>query len=50
VRRSSESGDGVPMAGMQEGDGKVARKLLRVGAVLVVSLARLRGGGASGRR
>jgi hypothetical protein len=40
VRRSSESGGGVPVARMQEDDGKVARKLLRVDVVLVVSLAR----------
>jgi hypothetical protein len=62
VRRSSESGGGVPTAGMREGDGKVARKLLRVDVVLVVSLARatrgrsigttmrLSGGGGKDRR
>jgi hypothetical protein len=50
VRRSSESGGGVPAAGIQEGNRKVARKLLRVGVVLVVSLARAKRGEASGRR
>jgi hypothetical protein len=47
-RRSFESGDGVPMAGMQEGDGKVARKLLRVDVVLVVSLLRAKKGRSVG--
>jgi hypothetical protein len=62
VRRSSECGGGVPVARMQEGDGKVARELLRVDVVLVVSLARakrarsigttvsLSGGGGKDRR
>jgi hypothetical protein len=44
VRRSSESGSSNPAAGMQVGDGKVARKLLRVDVVLVVSLARAKRG------
>jgi hypothetical protein len=44
VRRSSESGGCVLTAGMQEGDGKVARKLLRVDVVLVVSLVRAKRG------
>jgi hypothetical protein len=44
VRRSFESGGGVSAVGMQEGDGKVARKLLRVDVVLVVSLARAKRG------
>jgi hypothetical protein len=48
VRRSSKSGGGVPAAGMQEGDGKVARKLLRVDVVLVVSLARAKRGWSVG--
>jgi hypothetical protein len=48
VRRSSESGGGVPAARMQEGDGKVARKLLRIGVVLVVSLARAKRGRSVG--
>jgi hypothetical protein len=48
VRRSSESGSGVPAAGMQEGDGKVARKLLRVDVVLVVSLVRAKRGRSVG--
>jgi hypothetical protein len=48
VRRSSESGGGVPAAGMQEGDRKVARKLLRVDVVLVVSLARAKRGRSVG--
>jgi hypothetical protein len=48
VRRSSESGGGVPTAGMQEGDGKVARKLLRVDVVLVVSLVRAKRGWSVG--
>jgi hypothetical protein len=44
VRRSSESGGSVPVAGMQEGNEKMARKLLRVDVVLVVSLARAKRG------
>jgi hypothetical protein len=40
VRQCSERGDGVSADGMQEGNGKVARKLLRVDVVLVVSLSR----------
>jgi hypothetical protein len=48
VRRSSKSGGGVPAAGTQEGDGKVARKLLRVDVVLVVSLARAKRGRSAG--
>jgi hypothetical protein len=35
-------GGGVPAAGVQEGDGKVARKLLRVDVVLVVSSVRVK--------
>jgi hypothetical protein len=46
VRRSSESGGGVPVAGMQEGNGKMARKFLRIDVVLVVSLAASGSGGA----
>jgi hypothetical protein len=48
VQRSSESGGGVPAVEMQEGDGKVARKLLRVDVVLVVSLARAKRGRSAG--
>jgi hypothetical protein len=48
VRQNSKSGGGVPVAGMQEGDGKVARKLLRVDVVLVVSLARAKRGRSVG--
>jgi hypothetical protein len=48
VRRSSESGGGVPVVGMQESNGKVARKLLRVDVVLVVSLARAKRGWSIG--
>jgi hypothetical protein len=48
VRRSFESGGGVPVAGMQEGDGKVARKLLRIDVVLVVSLVRAKRGQSFG--
>jgi hypothetical protein len=48
VRRSSESGDGVLTVGMQEGNGKVARKLLRVDVVLVVSLWRAKRGRSVG--
>jgi hypothetical protein len=48
VRRSSESGGGVPAARMQEGDRKVARKLLRVDVVLVVILARAKRGRSVG--
>jgi hypothetical protein len=44
VQRSSKSGGGVPAAGVQEGDGKVARKLLRVDVVLVVSSVRAKRG------
>jgi hypothetical protein len=45
-------GDGVPMAGVPEGGGKVARKLPRGDMVLVVCLAgakRRRGGGMAAR-
>jgi hypothetical protein len=48
VWRSSESGGGIPAAGMQEGDRKVAKKLLRVDVVLVVSLARAERGRSIG--
>jgi hypothetical protein len=48
VRRCSKSGGGVPAVRMQEGDGKVARKLLRVDVVLVVSLARAKTGQSAG--
>jgi hypothetical protein len=48
VRESSKSGGGVPAAGMQEGDGKMARKLLRVDVVLVVSLSRAKRGRSVG--
>jgi hypothetical protein len=44
MRRSSESGGGISAVGMQEGDTKVARKLLRVDVVLVLSLARAKRG------
>jgi hypothetical protein len=33
----SEDGGGIPVAGVLENDGEVARKLLRVDVVLVVS-------------
>jgi hypothetical protein len=48
VQRSSESGGDVPAVEMQEGDRKVARKLLRVDVVLVVSLARAKRGQSVG--
>jgi hypothetical protein len=44
MRRSSKSGGGVPAAGVQGGDGKAARKLLRVDVVLVVSSVRAKRG------
>jgi hypothetical protein len=40
----SQGGGGVPAVGVQEGDGKVARKLLRVDVVLVVSSVRAKRG------
>jgi hypothetical protein len=44
-------GDGGVLAiGVQEGDGKVARKLLHVDVVLVVSSVRAKRGGSVGRR
>jgi hypothetical protein len=46
----SRGGGDVPMVRVQEGDGKVARKLLRVDVVLVVSSVRAKRGEASGRR
>jgi hypothetical protein len=48
VRRSSESGGGVPVAGVQEGDGNVARKLLCVDVVLVGSSMRAKRGRSVG--
>jgi hypothetical protein len=50
VRRSSESGGGIPVAGVQEGDEKVVSKLLHVDVVPVVSSVRAKRGGASGQR
>jgi hypothetical protein len=52
VRRGSEDGGGVPVAGVPEGNGEVAGKLLRVDVVLVVSLVRAkkrRSGGTTAR-
>jgi hypothetical protein len=43
-------GDGVPMAGVPEDGGEVARKLPRGDVVLVVCLAGVERGAASGRR
>jgi hypothetical protein len=40
----SQGGGGVPAVGVQEGDGKVARKLLHVDVVLVVSSVRAKRG------
>jgi hypothetical protein len=40
----SRGGGGVPAVGVQEGDGKVARKLLHVDVVLVVSSVRAKRG------
>jgi hypothetical protein len=48
VRRSSESRGGVPAAEVQEGDGKVAKKLLHVDVVLVVSSVRAKRGRSAG--
>jgi hypothetical protein len=48
VRRCSESSGGVPAVKMQEGNGKVARKLRCVDVVLVVSLARAKRGWSIG--
>jgi hypothetical protein len=50
VQRSFESGGGVPAVGIQEADGKVARKHLRVDVVLVVSLVRAKRGRSIGTR
>jgi hypothetical protein len=41
---------GIPVVGVQEGGEEVARKLLRVDVVLVVSSMRSKRGGAAGRR
>jgi hypothetical protein len=52
VRRGSEDGDGVLVAGVLENDGEVARKLLQVDVVLVVSSVRAkrwRTGGTTAR-
>jgi hypothetical protein len=49
----SEDGGDIPVAGVPENDGKVARKLLRVDVVLVVSSMRAkrwRSGGTTARR
>jgi hypothetical protein len=43
-----QGGGGVPVAGVQEGDRKVARKLLRVDVVLVVSSVRAKRGRSVG--
>jgi hypothetical protein len=40
ARRGSESGDGVLGTGVQEGEGKLARKLQRGDVVLMVLLAK----------
>jgi hypothetical protein len=40
VRRGSEDGGGVSVAGVPESDGKVAGKFLREDTVLMVSLLR----------
>jgi hypothetical protein len=48
VRRGSEDGGGVPIAGVPENDGEVARKLLRVDVVLVVSSVRAKRWQSSG--
>jgi hypothetical protein len=42
-RRSSEGVDGVPVAGLLEGGGGVARKLLRDDVVLLVLLVGVQG-------
>jgi hypothetical protein len=44
----SQGGGDVPTAGVQEGDGKVARKLLRVDVVLMVSSVRVKRGRSVG--
>jgi hypothetical protein len=44
----SRSGGGVPAAGVQEGDRKVARKLLGIDVVLVVSSVRAKRGRSVG--
>jgi hypothetical protein len=41
-------GGGVPAVGVREGDGKVARKLLRIDVVLVVSSVRAKRGRSVG--
>jgi hypothetical protein len=45
---SYRGGGGVPAVGVQEGDGKMARKLLRVDVVLVVSSMRAKRGRSIG--
>jgi hypothetical protein len=40
VRRGSEDGDGVPVAGVSESDGEVAGMFLREDVVRMVSLLR----------
>jgi hypothetical protein len=53
VRRGSEDGGGVPVVGVPESDGKVARKLLRVDVVRMVSSVRAkrwRSGGTTASR
>jgi hypothetical protein len=47
-RRGSEDGSGVPAAGVREGSEEVARKLLRVDVVLVVSSVRAKRGRSYG--
>jgi hypothetical protein len=49
-QRSSEGGGGVPVAGVPEGGGGVAGKLLRDDVVLLVGLAGARSSGSPGRR
>jgi hypothetical protein len=44
ARRGSEGGGGVPATEVQEGEGEVARELLRIDVVLVVSSARAKRG------
>jgi hypothetical protein len=48
VRRGSEDGGGVPVAGVQEHDGEVAGKLLREDVALMVSLLRAESGWSIG--
>jgi hypothetical protein len=44
----SRGGSGVPAIGVQKGDGKVAKKLLRVDVVLMVSSVRAKRGRSVG--